>query len=124
MSLPTRLVVLMAVVLVATGGAWVWRQGKSWVRRPVTDSPLPAGVYLFTSATCASCAPARAAMEASGRPYQVVEFETAPRMFDDLSVARVPALLVVGSDRAWIAYGVPQPRLLRRWIDHRAPAGS
>lgn len=116
MSLAERLLVLAGVALVGAGVAWVWRRGSSWVRRPLPDPGLPPGLYLFTSGTCSSCVPARSRIGRTGLDYIEVRFEDDPVIFDRLNVDKVPALVHAGTWRAWIAFGLTQPWLLRLWL--------
>ena len=62
---------------------------------------LSPGVYLFTSAACLDCAPARQslldALGAGG--FTEISWESGPETFDELGVTAVPATLIVRGDR-------------------------
>ncbi len=61
---------------------------------------LDPGVYLFTSATCADCEPARARLEeALGvAGFVEIQWEQLPGLFADIGIDVVPCTLVVTGD--------------------------
>ena len=74
-------------------------------RRPAPSDnpdggPLPPGVYLFTSSTCADCVGARERLEDMlGRAgYIEIGWEDDPGLFTHLGIDAVPCTMVVGDD--------------------------
>lgn len=105
-----RLVLIGSSLAVALGVVGVLRsRGDRRVRR-LRVASLDPGVYLFTSATCAECEPARRRMvELRGEGgYVELGWEGRPELFTELGVDQVPSTLVVGGDgRARLYPGVP-----------------
>ncbi len=122
-----RLLIVVLVIGVAAGVAAAQRRGTAWRRRPAELPGLPAGVYLFTSTTCASCPAARESLTAVLGPsgFAEIAFEDRPEVFARCGIARVPALAVVEEGgRSWRAEGVVPARRVRRWVLERSPADS
>lgn len=111
-----RLAVVVIVAAAAILIGLLWRRGTAWVRRHKSFAGLTDGVYLFTSAPCESCTPAREALVASGVPFREVSYESEPELFDVLGVEKVPALVRVSGGQGWIAFGRPRRAAIRRWL--------
>ena len=108
---------ILAIVLVAAAFA-----GRSRRARPqrTTREDLPAGVHLFTSATCATCTEARAVISSVyGESFTEIRHEDDPQSFGHHGIARVPTAIVVLADRTALVFeGVPR----RRYLQAVAPA--
>ncbi len=92
-----RLLVVVAVLgIAASVGFLISLRGR---RRPVPalTTGLEAGVYLFTSAGCADCRPAKQALvDVLGRDgFAEVRWEESPDLFTEVGIDVVPATLVV-----------------------------
>lgn len=63
----------------------------------VDAKSLDAGVYFFSSATCATCVQARAKLDSAlgGTGYREFAWENEPDAFTRYGVEQVPALMVV-----------------------------
>ena len=61
---------------------------------------LSPGIYLFTSATCLDCAPARQSLvDALGADgFTEISWESGSATFDEVGVTGVPATLIVDGD--------------------------
>lgn len=98
----------------ATG---LWRR-RGPVRPPRTVSTsLPAGIHLFSSAGCATCATARESLLSAFGEDGFVEhsWEAEPDLFAELLVDAVPAVLEVGPTGEGTIYpGLPDARILPR----------
>jgi len=110
----TRLLLLAAGA--ALVGALVWllrwradRSSKRWL--PVDLGPFPAALY-FGDATCASCIPARNAIEQGHLEVRSYEWASQGDVFDLLEIAEVPRLIVAGGQGQILAdiSGVPSAR--------------
>lgn len=112
----TRLAVVLVVAAAAVIGGLIWRRGRAWVRRRRPFPGFADGVYLFTSATCASCSPARALLDATGVGYREIAFESEPALFEEIGVEKVPAVARVSAGQGWIAFGLPAGRAIGRWL--------
>jgi len=82
----TLLVVLIAVIMRRPGPRVAGEAGG-----------LGPGIYLFSSATCADCVPARARLVEDLGPSGFVEirWESEPALFAELGIDAVPCTLVV-----------------------------
>lgn len=115
-ELAVRLLVAALIAVVAIGVAMTSRRGTARRRRPFRPVGLEPGFTLFTSSTCTSCARARSALREAGMAFDEIAFEAAGEAFAQNGIERVPALVEVAVDgSAWVAYGVPDPRVVRRW---------
>lgn len=109
-----RLVVVAAITAVALVGAVFLRRGSSVRRYRVRFEDLGPGLYLFTSATCATCARMRARL-AHRSDVREVTFEGGG--FPD-TIRRVPALAFIDErGDGWVAYGAVSERRIGRWMD-------
>ncbi|HEX6299124.1 MAG TPA: hypothetical protein VF148_01505 [Acidimicrobiia bacterium] len=63
----------------------------------VNARSLDAGVYFFSSATCATCVQARAKLDSAlgGKGYREFAWESEPDAFTQYGVDQVPAVMVV-----------------------------
>jgi len=97
--------ILGAIAVAAAVTASIrWRERK--VPRRIDDPGLAPGVYLFTSAACPDCVPARERLtEALGEAgFVEVAWEEQPEVFQRVGAAGVPSTLVVddsGRGRLW-----------------------
>lgn len=93
---------------------WLLRRRS---RRPARDVPaggLAPGVYFFSSATCPTCARARAALDRSlGQgAYTELRWEEEQSKFGEVGVDAVPAVLIVSdAGRARLFPGQPERAL-------------
>lgn len=119
-DLLVRLLVVGAVVLAASGGAWIVRSGVALRRSPFSPENLKDGVHLFSASSCASCARARARLISSGRTFEDHVFESERDCHAANGIDRVPAIAWVPGDDSgqepWIAMGVPSAQALNRWL--------
>ena len=100
-DLTLRLVVVGGVlVLVAVTVMYLWWRDRA-PSRPMGKVALDPGVYLFTSATCADCHAARESLERRLGRQGFVEYtwEVEPRIFETLSIDKVPCSVVVDDAR-------------------------
>jgi hypothetical protein len=84
--------------------------------KTVGETGLDPGVYLFTSATCSTCAQARQTLQSAlgGDRFHEFAWEEGSETFDQLGIDAVPAVLVVEpGGRGTIFPGQPD-RALRR----------
>lgn len=97
-ELATRvaLVLVVAVIVFVTVVGMRHHERRSG-RRRVGETGLEPGVYLFTSAACAECGPAREALDARLGPERYVEvaWERDRALFERLEIDQVPCGLVV-----------------------------
>lgn len=101
-----RLAVVFGAVLLVFGVRAVRSLRQPRRSRPIPESGLEPGLYLFSSATCEQCAEARARL--SGRNFRDLVWEEDHEVFDRLGIGDVPSLMVVGSDGTAVWYpGVP-----------------
>ncbi|MFZ0013403.1 MAG: hypothetical protein WAL25_04735 [Acidimicrobiia bacterium] len=108
------LLIVAALALAGLGVAWQRRRA----RRPVAEvssAGLDEGVYLFTSASCATCDRARETIVArlGDTGYSEVRWEQEPALFGEVGVDEVPAVLVVTSAGAGRLYPGQPERALR-----------
>ncbi|MDP9495606.1 MAG: hypothetical protein M3P87_10245 [Actinomycetota bacterium] len=103
----TRLAWVLGAVVLAVGAVLILRKlagRRSPVR--IRQTTLDAGVYLFTSATCADCETARqmlvGALGSSG--FVELSWESAQGAFRDLGINAVPATLIVGEAGGALLY--------------------
>lgn len=92
-------VVLVGTALVVTAAVSYLLARRSGTKpRRVNTGSMEPGVYLFTSATCADCAPAREKLRKAlgDHGFHEVSWEDQPRVLQDLGVDAVPATLIVG----------------------------
>lgn len=120
-----RIVVIGAGVLVVVAVAlWSRRTGdRARVKAtPVTRPDLAPGVHLFSSGTCAPCLEARKVVDSvTAGVFNEVRFEDDPVRFGAFAIARVPAVIVVGTDGEGLLWeGVPARNDLRRAILERS----
>lgn len=88
---------------------WVLRSRSRRPRR-IDPSGMTTGVYLFTTATCLDCEPARRALvQRLGEDgFREVRWEEEPAWFGRLGIDEVPATLVVdGRGRGRVYRGRP-----------------
>ena len=84
--------------------------------RTVVETGLAPGVYLFTSATCSSCAQARQTLQTELGEDRFCEFawEEGSATFDQLGIDAVPAVLVVEPGGGGTVFPGQPDRALRR----------
>ncbi|MEX1037230.1 MAG: hypothetical protein WDZ96_00075 [Acidimicrobiia bacterium] len=113
-ELSLRLVVVGGVLaLVAVAVLFLRRRDRSPSRR-VGKVGFEPGIYLFTSASCLDCHVARELLETRLGADGFVEYawEEHPRIFETLSIDRVPCSLVVDVDgRGTLWIGHPDPMI-------------
>lgn len=113
----TRVVVVVAFLVVSTALALVARRGIAFVRHRIDASDLEPGVTLFTSMTCDSCDRARETLEALDVPFEEVSYEGHPDEFERLGVTGVPTILMVAAGgTGWVVRGHPARSRLRKWV--------
>jgi hypothetical protein len=84
--------------------------------RTVAQTGLDPGVYLFTSASCSTCAQARQTLQTELGEDRFYEFawEEGSETFDRLGIDAVPAVLVVESGGGGTIFPGQPDRALRR----------
>lgn len=116
MSDPTRIAVVVAVLLSAAALGWLARRRSAPNRMLGSEhGPFPAALF-FGSETCQSCRPAWAAIVAAGLEVRQYTWEHDQQMFEQWGIEEVPLLWIVdrlGRVRQQVT-GVPEPRALRR----------
>lgn len=114
-DLVVRAVIVAAVGLAALVVALVARRGVAVVRRRVSLTRYGPGIYLFTSATCVSCAAMRAALADRSDVVEVSYEEAGPEFPPEVS--RVPAVAVLDErGDGWMAFGMVGRARLDRWL--------
>lgn len=112
-----RLLIGVAIVAVAVGGATLTRRFQRPTHRRVDPSAagLSAGVVVFTSTECANCAAARDRLRAQGVAFREVTWELEPALFAALGVESVPLVVVTDPAGRWVGQisGKPPLRRLR-----------
>ena len=113
-----RLWVLVAGAVLVGGLVWLlrWRADRSPQRSlPADLGPFPAALY-FGDATCASCIPAKKAIEQGDLEVRSFEWATAGDVFDLLEIGEVPRLIVAGRRGQILAdiSGVPSSHQIAR----------
>lgn len=101
-----RLGILIVAIGIAAAVSIRMVTGAARRPRPISDAPLPDGVYLFTSSTCADCDAARSALTESlgAEGFTEMKWEAEPWVFDQLQVESVPSTLVVAGEGGSILY--------------------
>ena len=113
----TRTVVVLAVVAVALGVAYVQRRGMAIRRTTRSFDGLERGIYLFGSETCSSCEIMRHRLAEAGVEFSEFRAEAMPEVFDRYRLEKVPATARVANDgTGWLAVGVITPARIRRWL--------
>jgi hypothetical protein len=100
-----RLAIVAAVLGVAALVALMVR--TSHRQHPsVIQVPLPPGVYLFTSATCADCRLVRETIVGALGPngYTEIRWEEQPSWFEEVGVDAVPSTVVVAESGSAAVY--------------------
>lgn len=103
-------VVLGALAIAGLATVALRSRAQSGRRRILSDTGLPPGTYLFTSAACADCLGARTTLDNSVGPsgYTEMSWEEQPGLFGQLGVDGVPATLVVDDEgNGVLAPGTP-----------------
>lgn len=114
----------VAVAALMVGMVARSRVGSATVRRRGRYPGLTPGLTLFESATCETCAVARAVLDRLGLEYRRVGWETEADLFGRLRIERVPTLVLVdASSMGWKAEGIPECRRLSRWLVGTAVGG-
>ena len=92
-----RVGLVVAALVVAGAIVYLQRRRLRIPERDVEAPQLAAGLYLFTSATCSTCQAAREKLIARVGDEGFEEFlwEHDRRIFDDLEIDAVPAVLVM-----------------------------
>ncbi len=111
-----RLLFVGGVAMSAVIAGSVWRRGAALIRHSVGTPTLDNGVYLFTAQGCSSCGRVRDVLAALGVGFIEFAYESDSSTFGAFGVDRVPAMLMVGEKRSWMAFGVPSATRLRRWL--------
>ena len=95
-----RLSVVAGALVVALAAVALLRMRRRERPETIESVGLSPGIYLFTSATCLDCSPARQSLldslGASG--FTEISWEDGPETFRELGVTAVPATLIVGGD--------------------------
>ena len=105
---------LIGVTAVALGVAS--NRGRAWIRHHRPPSGADPAVYLLSSAGCGTCSLARSRLAEAGIGFVEVGYEARPELFAAFDVDRVPAIVAVSETAEWVAFGVPSPGSLRRWL--------
>ncbi len=111
-----RLGVVVAVLVAAGLVAYLLaKRNRQAPFHPAIGQTLPAGVYLFSSTTCAGCEPARRSIAERLGPTGFVEiaWEEKPGWFAELGVESVPSTLIVTNDGMATVYPGRPGRALR-----------
>ncbi len=107
-----RLAVLAGVALAAAAVGYLAKRLPGFAKTiPPEVGPFPA-VFLFGSATCASCQPVAARLREERLRVRTFEWEAHPELFEQLDVAEVPWTIGV-DDRGRVAvqvHGMPSAR--------------
>jgi hypothetical protein len=111
-----RVAVLVGVLAVAAGTAAGLRWRRRRPVRPIEVAGLRAGVYFFSSASCATCATARATLDARLGESGYTEFawEDDASVFTSLEVDAVPAVVVLDEAGRGKLYAGQPDRVLAR----------
>ena len=114
----TRLWLLAAGAVLVGMLVWLfrWRADRSPSRLlPADLGPFPAALY-FGDATCASCIPARNAIDQGALEVRSYEWASQGDVFDLLEIAEVPRLIVAGRQGQILAdiSGVPSAHQIAR----------
>jgi len=109
-----RALVVTALVTAALLTAWMLERRRASKPRKIQTTGLRAGIYLFTSDTCAECNPARDLLVSSlgETGFTEIAWSDDPALFERLQIPQVPASLRVdadGSGRCW--FGDPKRML-------------
>lgn len=117
-DLLVRVAVASGLAVTAAAAAFAARRGRAFRRRPFEPTDLGAGLHLFTSLACASCARAREMLASGSHAFAEHSFEAEESVLRANHIERVPAVAHVSSDAAgsWISEGVPSARALARWL--------
>lgn len=85
----------------------------------IADTGLFPGVYLFSSAGCATCRQARERLETAlgAGGYEEFSWEEHPEQFHEMSVEAVPSVLLVGEGGRGRLYPGPPGKALRE-LEH------
>jgi glutaredoxin-related protein len=96
-----RLVVVGGVLALVGATVLVLRMRDRAPSRPLGTVPLDPGIYLFTSAACGDCHTARERLERRLGSQGFVEYtwESDPRIFETLSIDKVPCSVTVDDAR-------------------------
>ncbi len=131
MALPTQWVLRLSVAdpltrfwLLAAGAVLVgivvwllrWRADRSPTPSlPAELGPFPAALY-FGDPTCASCIPARSAIDQGELPVRSYEWASHGDVFDLLEIEEVPRLIVAGRHGQILVdiSGIPSSRQIAR----------
>ncbi len=95
----SRIALVAGAILVTLVVTLILRARATGPARKISAIDLAPGVYYFSSATCAECAPARRMLiERFGEGgFSEMSWEQEPGLFHSLGIDAVPATLVVGS---------------------------
>lgn len=102
---------LVVAVAVAVVVAIVILRRRPVVRsRRVSDSGLPAGVYLLTSDACDTCERARATLTRRGIAHTELSWDKNPEVFERVGVDAVPSVVRIDEkgNGTWWRGGVPR----------------
>ena len=110
-----RIALVLAVLLIALIFSVAIRLRNRPRPRPVKDHDLEPGLYLFTSATCEDCAPARRTVRAAlgEEGFTELDWESSPGAFTRLGVGAVPSTIVVGENGSAMLFPGPPNEALR-----------
>ena len=113
-----RLAIVVAVVAVAIGVAWILRRVANPPHPSVTvgDVGERPGIVLFTSTTCPTCKEVIALLQDMSLPYREVTSDLEAHRFDTWGIVAVPVTVVVDRDSTVVAAmsGGPRRRALAR----------
>ncbi len=105
----------VGLIALAVAAVILWRNRPARARS-ISRPDLGPGIHFFSSATCATCARARARLDqALPGQYREVRFEDDPVHFGQLQIKVVPSVMILdasGEGRVW--EGVPSLGELRR----------
>jgi hypothetical protein len=92
-----RLLIVVGVALVAGIVVMALRKRAAGGEVRLDQDLLGPGTYLFTSASCAGCSPARERLVGTvgSGGFREIAWESEPGVFEELAIAAVPAILIV-----------------------------
>jgi len=104
-----RALIVAALVVVVTIVVTLLRRFPRTSVRTIDTPGLEAGVYLFTSGGCGTCAGARETLAGRGVDFTELTWDEDPEVFQRLGVDAVPSVVVVKAGRGrWWRGAVPR----------------
>lgn len=111
MSIPLRLVLVLALVVIVVG---VTRIIGRWQRPPHPPVDLEGlgsrpGVVVFTSTDCDTCTEAMRIVSRAGVATREVTWELEPELFDRYAIEAVPLVVVLDADGRSVLFETGKP---------------